>query len=78
MLEQVVGQEPTPEFAAHLAEECQHLLDKLGSDELRSIAVWQMEGYTVDEVAGKLGRSSRTVARKLQLIRGLWREECPA
>ena len=75
VLEQVVGQEPTPEFAAHLAEECQQLLDKLGSDELRSIAVWQMEGYTVDEVAGKLGRSSRTVARKLQLIRGLWREE---
>ncbi len=61
MLEQFVGQEPTPEFAAHLAEECQQLLDKLGSDELRSIAVWKMEGYTVDEVAGKLGRSSRTV-----------------
>ena len=75
MLEQIVGQEPTPEFAAHLAEECQQLLDKLGSDQLRSIAVWQMEGYTVDEVAGKIGRSSRTVARKLQLIRGLWREE---
>jgi IS30 family transposase len=43
--------------------------------ELRSIAVWQLEGYTVDEVAAKLGRSSRTVARKLQLIRGLWHEE---
>jgi ECF sigma factor len=75
MLEQVVGEEPTPEFAAQLAEECQQLLGKLGSDELRSIAVWQMEGYTVDEISGKLGRSSRTVARKLQLIRGLWREE---
>ena len=78
VLEQVVGQEPTPEFAAQLAEECQQLLGKLGSDELRSIAVWQMEGYTVDEIGGKLGRSSRTVARKLQLIRGLWHEECPA
>jgi len=75
VLDQVVGHEPTPEFAAQLAEECQHLLHKLGSDELRSIAVWLMEGYTVDEVAGKLGRSSRTVARKLQLIRGLWHEE---
>jgi hypothetical protein len=75
VLDQVVGHEPTPEFAAQLAEECQHLLHKLGSDELRSIAVWLMEGYTVDEVAGKLGKSSRTVARKLQLIRGLWHEE---
>jgi DNA-directed RNA polymerase specialized sigma24 family protein len=78
LLEQVVGQEPTPEFAAQLVEECQQLLDKLGSDELRSIAVWQMEGYTVDEIGDKLGHSSRTVARKLRLIRGLWREECPA
>jgi hypothetical protein len=75
VLEQVVGHEPTPEFAAQVAEECQLLLGKLGSDELRSIAVWQMEGYTVDEISGKLGRSSRTVARKLQLIRGLWHEE---
>jgi hypothetical protein len=78
VLEQIVGQEPTPEFAAQMAEDVQQLLSKLGSDELRSIAVWQMEGYTVDEISGKLGRSSRTVARKLQLIRGLWREECPA
>jgi hypothetical protein len=78
LLEQIVGQEPTPEFAAQLAEECQQLLGKLGSDELRSIAVWQMEGYTVNEISGKLGRSSRTVARKLQLIRGLWHEEALA
>ena len=77
MLEQIVGHEPTPEFAAQLAEEYQQLLDKLGSDELRSIAVWQMEGYSVDEVASKLGRSARTVARKLQLIRALWHEEAP-
>jgi ECF sigma factor len=75
ILHQVIGQAPTPEFAAQLAEECRRLLHKLGNDELRNIAVWQMEGYSVDEVAGKLGRSPRTVARKLQLIRGLWHEE---
>ena len=27
------------------------------------------------QIAAKLGRSVRTVARKLQLIRGLWAEE---
>ena len=74
-LHQVVGKVPTPEFAAQLAEECRQLLHKLGDDELRNIAVWQMEGYSIDEVAGKLGRSPRTVARKLQLIRGLWHEQ---
>jgi hypothetical protein len=74
-LERVVGQEPTPELAAQMAEEYRRLLVMLGSDELRSIAVWQMEGDTVDEVAAKLGLSSRTVARKLNLIRQVWREE---
>lgn len=77
ILEQIVGQEPTPEFAAQLAEECQRLMHKLGSEELRTIAVWQMEGYTVEEIGRKLGRSARTVARKIQLIRGLWEEDGP-
>jgi DNA-directed RNA polymerase specialized sigma24 family protein len=73
-LAQVVGTEPTPELAAQVAEECRRLLDKLGDDDLRAIAVWQMEGYTVAEIAAKLGRSERTVARKLVLIRHRWRE----
>jgi hypothetical protein len=34
-----------------------------------------MEGLTVDEIAGRAGRSPRTVARKLSLIRELWRQE---
>jgi DNA-directed RNA polymerase specialized sigma24 family protein len=71
----VVGSEPTPELAAQVAEECRRLLDKLGDDDLRSIAVWQMEGHTVEEIAVKLGRSERTVARKLVVIRDRWCEE---
>ncbi len=58
-----------------MAEECRRLLGKLGDDELRSIAVWQMEGYTVDEIGAKLGRSTRTAARKLAVIRALWKGE---
>jgi DNA-directed RNA polymerase specialized sigma24 family protein len=62
-------------MAAEMAEECRRLLERLGEDDLRSIALWQMEGYTVDEIAGKLGRSPRTVARKLAVIRDCWSEE---
>jgi len=40
-----------------------------------AIALWQMEGCTVEEIAERLGRSPRTVARKLVLIRDLWRRE---
>jgi DNA-directed RNA polymerase specialized sigma24 family protein len=74
-LARFAGAEPTPELAAEVAEECGRLLEKLGDDELRSIAVLQLEGYTVDEIAARLGRSPRTAARKLAVIRDLWREE---
>jgi DNA-directed RNA polymerase specialized sigma24 family protein len=74
-LASVVGTEPTPEFAALVADQCARLLDRLGSDELRSIALWQMEGYTVEEIASRLGLSARTVARKLNVIRDTWSEE---
>lgn len=72
---QIIGNEPTPEFALQVAEECQWLLDLLGDDGLRSVAVWKMEGYTVDEIAARLGCVPRTVERKLRVIRGLWGED---
>jgi hypothetical protein len=74
-LAELIDSETTPQLAAQIADECRRLLDKLGADDLRQIALWLMEGYAVDEVSVKLGRSPRTVARKLDLIRQMWREE---
>lgn len=74
-LEQIIGREPTPEFAAQVAEECQRLLDRLEDAELRAVAVWKMEGYTHEEIAAKLGCVPRTVDRKLRAIRSLWEQE---
>jgi DNA-directed RNA polymerase specialized sigma24 family protein len=71
-LEQIVGQEPTPELAAQMAEEWQRLLDRLGDNTLRSVAIKKMEGHTNEEIAGLLGVVPRTVERKLRLIRELW------
>jgi DNA-directed RNA polymerase specialized sigma24 family protein len=68
-LTQLIGREPTPQFAAQVAEECQRLLDSLGDPQLRSVAIWKMEGYTNDEIAAKLQRTPRSVERKLQMIR---------
>jgi hypothetical protein len=42
-LEQVIGREPTPEFAAQVADECRRLLGLLWDDELRQVALWKME-----------------------------------
>ncbi len=64
-----VGSEPTPEFAAMVAEEYRRLLDRLDDDVLRKVAVLRMEGHTSDEIAEKLGCARRTVARQLALIR---------
>jgi DNA-directed RNA polymerase specialized sigma24 family protein len=73
-LERFVGREPTPEFAAQVAEESQRLLARLEDPELRSIAVWKMEGHTNAEIAEMLGCQTRTVERRLKLIRNQWND----
>jgi DNA-directed RNA polymerase specialized sigma24 family protein len=71
-LAQVVGREPTPEFAAQVAEQFRALMDRLGDPSLRAIALWKMDGYTNDDIATMLGCVSRTVERRLRVIRTLW------
>jgi DNA-directed RNA polymerase specialized sigma24 family protein len=71
-LSQLVGKEPDPQAACQVAEECQAMLDRLSDTILRAIALWKMEGFTTEEIATKLGCTSRTIERKLQLIRRLW------
>jgi DNA-directed RNA polymerase specialized sigma24 family protein len=74
-LDRVIGDEPTPEFAAMVAEQYGRLLDALGDDALRAVAVARMEGYTNDEIADRLGCARRTIARRLDLIRKTWLAE---
>ena len=74
-LQQIRGQAPTPEFAAEVAERFQRLLALLGNEELQSVAKWKMEGYTIVEIAAKLGCVPRTVQRKLRVIRTRWKQE---
>jgi RNA polymerase sigma factor (sigma-70 family) len=72
-LDGIAGPPLTPEFAAEFAEEYRRLFEALNNEELRRIAVWKLEGYSVEEIAAKLGCARRTVARRLELIRTLWR-----
>ena len=71
-LDHLIGAEPTPEFAAQAAEECRRLLDALEDESLRQVALARLEGYTNEEIAGRLGCARRTVARRLELIRKTW------
>jgi len=70
--EQCLCREPTPEFAAMLAEEFQTRIDSLEDATLRQVALWRMEGYSNNEIAERLGCVSRSVERKLELIRKAW------
>jgi DNA-directed RNA polymerase specialized sigma24 family protein len=74
-LEAIGGDEPSPELAAQLAEECQRLMERLGDCGLRSVATLKLEGHTNDEIAARLGCVTSTVERKLARIRGLWAGE---
>ena len=71
-LAQVIGPEPTPDFAAQVAEEFHNLLEQLPDPELRSIALWKLEGLTNDEIAARLHCVPRTVERRLRVIRAFW------
>jgi len=74
-LDQVIGSEPAPEFAAQVAEGCRRLLDRLEDAELRSIALWKMEGYTNAEIAARLGCVTVTVERRLRLVRSILKQK---
>jgi RNA polymerase sigma factor (sigma-70 family) len=72
-LAEVIGDAPTPEFAAMMIEECQLLLARLADPDLEALASAKLEGYTNEEIAERFGCSPRTVERRLQLIRKKWK-----
>lgn len=79
VLEQILSREPTPEFAAQVAEEYERLLRALDDEdpELRSLAVGRMEGCSIEELVVRLDRKykPRSIKRKLKLIRDIWEEK---
>jgi DNA-directed RNA polymerase specialized sigma24 family protein len=74
-IEQVLGREPSPEFAQEVIENCGQLLGTLHDDSLRTVAGLKLEGYTNEEIAEQLCCVTRTVERKLERIRDIWTTE---
>ena len=72
-IEDVSGPEPTPEYAAMVADQSERLLSCL-DDVQRKIASLKMAGYQNSEIAETLDVSISTIERKLSLIRDAWRE----
>jgi DNA-directed RNA polymerase specialized sigma24 family protein len=74
-LDRIIGSEPSPEFAAMVAEEYLRRLDELGDEALRRIAELKLACYSNEEIRRQLGCSLRTVTLKLELIRKKWRKD---
>ncbi len=73
-LVEILGKEPTPDDAARFADAFENLIDKLNDATLKTIAIRKLEGYTVQEISTELETSTRTIDRKLKLIRAIWEE----
>jgi DNA-directed RNA polymerase specialized sigma24 family protein len=70
----ILSREPTPDDAARFADAFDQLFARLADQTLRTIALRKLKGDTVEEVAASLGTSTRTIDRKLRLIRAIWEE----
>jgi DNA-directed RNA polymerase specialized sigma24 family protein len=74
-LDQLIGKEPSPELLTSMDEQYRWLMSLLRDDTTRKVAAYRIEGYTVEEIASRLSIGTRSVERKLQLIRNRWSEE---
>lgn len=70
-LDGVAGPAYLPEFQALMADE----LERLGDATLREVALLWMAGHNRKEIAARVGCAPRSVDRKLQLIRAIWKED---
>lgn len=62
------GAEPTPEQSAILAETVENVMNAL-DERGRQVFMLRLQGHTIPEISGQIGRTERTVHRTLDRIR---------
>jgi hypothetical protein len=61
-LDRIIGSEPSPEFAAMVAEEYHRRLEGLGDETLRRIAELKLACHSNEEIRQQLGSAARAAA----------------
>jgi DNA-directed RNA polymerase specialized sigma24 family protein len=74
-IDNTIEGEVTAEFADELILASNELIESLKDPQLRIIAIRKLHGYTTTEIARELNCVKRTVERKIELIRDLWRNK---
>jgi RNA polymerase sigma factor (sigma-70 family) len=70
----VADESPKPQDIVEMSEQLSVLLGLLPREDLKQIARFHLEGWKNNEIAEKLEMSTRSVERKLALIRDAWLE----
>jgi DNA-directed RNA polymerase specialized sigma24 family protein len=73
--DRALSRSPGPATLNVWAEEYERLLGLLGDGTLRQVTELKVQGYKVEEIAGRLGLARRTIHRKIHLIRKVWLAE---
>jgi DNA-directed RNA polymerase specialized sigma24 family protein len=71
---ELMAGDPTPDALAEMDEEFHRRLASLDDELLRDVALLRLQGFTNEEIAGRLGVAERTVRRKINRIRREWME----
>lgn len=71
-LDEIISEEPTPDFVVQMQEQVESLLASLADPLLREIATLKLAGHRNTTIAETKGMGLRSVERKLARIRTLW------
>jgi DNA-directed RNA polymerase specialized sigma24 family protein len=74
LLHSLPSNEPTPAFAAEVADMSEYLMSQLSEPDLRKLVLLKLEGHTNEDAAELMKITRRTVQRKLERIRRIWIE----
>ena len=74
LLQSLPSHEPTPAFAAEVADMSEYLMAQLPESDLKQLVRLKLEGHTNEDVADLMKITRRTVQRKLERIRRIWLE----
>jgi DNA-directed RNA polymerase specialized sigma24 family protein len=74
---EILSREPSPEEVARFADDYAQFFARLKDPALQAIALKRLEGQSTQDIARALKVSTKTVDRKLQLIRAIWSREIP-
>lgn len=73
-IESAQGAEPTPEFAAMVADESRHRLAQL-PEKMVEVVKLRLQGFTLKEITEKTAISFPTVQRYLSHVREIWSQD---